>query len=508
MKNEFATFGQAERFQISLRWIEDDEPPARRPAEYGWSMGHFEILVAGVNLTASRLGTDRQEHVGWYLGPMLRWLAENWVALLHEERFGWSTKDAAPAAIACRRALELWAGAEDETERYNFLAAQEWYFRHGLRTAAGGGLFPDLFIRRVADDIELSWTGDPPSFAPDDLAFESGAGCAHLAVKDVAEPLWALLRWVATQPPSIDPAYRKDWVALCDRIDDVEHLSAEAFEAAVVANNLLARIRESFASAGRKDLVAETIPEGQHFVSAFSPAVAMFGGLTPNLSGGDIMALRDTLIAVAGGADSASLSELVRDRCDRAVGRVPHDDGYGFASEFLDDLTDTFGDYAPEGYIDIRRICRWLEVDVNEERLDTESIRGVAIAGDGFSPKILVNLASPFNLAEDGRRFTIAHELGHILFDRTRARRIAHSSGPWAAPSIEKRANAFAAYFLMPPHLIRRYLTTSDEINEGDIRSLAQRLHVSDTALVEHLYNVDFIDETERERLRPLFRHH
>jgi hypothetical protein len=212
--------------------------------------------------------------------------------------------------------------------------------------------------------------GEPPPFAPEGLVFESGAGFARLAVADVAEPLWNLLRWIAENPPpAIDPDFRADWEALRTHIDGVSRLDVEDFEAAAVAEELLARVRDSFAQVGSQDLVAEVMPEGHPFVIAFSPAVAMFGGLTPNLSESDIFALRDLLVQMVGGSDSASLAQFVEDRHTRPVGRVLHEDGYSFAVDLLDDLADAFGDCAPEGYIDIRGVCLWLESTSVKRRL-------------------------------------------------------------------------------------------------------------------------------------------
>ena len=147
-----------------------------------------------------------------------------------------------------------------------------------------------------------------------------------------------------------------------------------------------------------------------------------------------------------------------------------------------------------------------LGIEVRQTQLSTDTIRGVALAGGGFGPTILLNTASIYNAAEDGRRFTLAHELCHILFDRTRARRVTIASGPWVAPGIEKRANAFAAYLLMPATLVRRLLPVSGRVDREHIVSAAQALHVSETALVEHAYNLDLIGEWDRERLRASFR--
>ena len=104
-----------------------------------------------------------------------------------------------------------------------------------------------------------------------------------------------------------------------------------------------------------------------------------------------------------------------------------------------------------------------------------------------------------------GKRFTIGHELCHILFDRTRARRIAHVSGAWAAPGIEKRANAFAACLLMPRDLVVRNLEHGARIDVEETGRLAAHLRVNESPLVEHLFNIDLIDHGEREQLRTAF---
>jgi hypothetical protein len=47
-----------------------------------------------------------------------------------------------------------------------------------------------------------------------------------------------------------------------------------------------------------------------------------------------------------------------------------------------------------------------------------------------------------------------------------------------------------------------------DKNNDPDsVIRLAQTLHVNETALIEHLYNLDVIDEVHRERLRNQFRY-
>lgn len=203
--------------------------------------------------------------------------------------------------------------------------------------------------------------------------------------------------------------------------------------------------------------------------------------------------LRNELIASADGHDSDELGELVH---DEPLG-IPYRDGEDFAAELLEGIPQPHA----QPQTDIHAICERLDIAIVDTALETDTIRGVAIAGRGFSPRILVNRKHPFNSNESGRRFTVAHELCHILFDRTRAKRIAHTSGRWANPSIEQRANAFAAYLLMPRDRLSAKVEPGTGIELADVQGLASELQVNVSALIEHLYNVDMIDDAARVRL-------
>ena len=501
MTSDWSHFGRPEAFEVAVRWVADADPLERRPAGHGWSMGQIKLLVSGENLTESTLQGDRQPYVAWYLSPVLDWLATNWVVLLHEERFPWPERTRLPAAIACRRALDNWGAVGDPDGREIYRQTQDWYYRHGIRSAALGGIFPDLFFRRWGDDIELSWTDDPPSFAPEGLIFESRAGHVRLGVADLAQPLWEVLQWATTRPPELPESYQENWAALCRKIEALKRLDATEFERAYVPGQVLHSARTAFGRIDRLDLFEDRRSANELYVEEFSPAVAMFGGVSAALGRPDIERLRDALVGVFPGRDGENLSTLIRGRQGVPLG-VPHLDGYRFASELLEDL-DELGD---RDYVDVQSICARLDIAIEEIRFETESIRGVALAGEGFSPKIVINLTHVYNSNENGKRFTIGHELCHVLFDRTRARRIAHVSGSWAAPGVEKRANAFAAYLLMPRELIVKMLVFDNGIDIEDIRRLAGILRVNESPLVEHLHNINLIGEIERDRFRAELR--
>ncbi len=503
MMGKFAAFGNPERFEVAVRCTDDSEPRMRRPLEHGWSMGDLRITVGGRVITRSRRGGGGQDHVAWYLYPFFTWLAETWAFLLHEEDFAWTEKSVAPAVVACRRALDYWIAASDEAGRLQYRKAQRWYRRHALRSASEGGLFPDLFIRRLVDEVELSWTSGAPLFAPDGFTFVSDPGFARLAVSEVGAPLWEALTWAAsTPPPRLDDDDRQRHVLLAQQIHQVATLTPEDFESAYLSTELVPLMREAFEESDRADLVEEHIRSGQPFVDVFSPAVAMFGGVAPELRGADIASLRNILVATSNRRDSEELSRLVAGEEGEPTALRPHEDGYRLAEDLLEAL-DEPGD---ADFVDIYAICRRLEIEVSEQRLETDTIRGVALAGDKFAPTIVINTTSAFNTNANGRRFTIARELCHILYDRSRAHRVAHVSGPWVAPGIEKRANAFAAFLLMPRTLLLRH--TNASADPDHIARVADLLQVNELPLIEHLYNIDLMSEWDRERLRAACRRH
>ena len=495
-------FGQTGRFELGLRWIDDEEPIRRRPAGYGWSMDELWIRVAGVAVTGTRIGDHTESCVRWYLAPVLDWLATNWQALLHEERTPWR-RTGAPAAVECRQAFDQWIAATDDYGQRRLAGVQRWYRKHGLRSAAAGGIFPDLFIRRLADEVEFSWSAEPPPFTPDGLNFETGAGFARLAVDEVAEPISEMLHWATANTPSLATPQDNEYVArLRAKVEGTE--TASDFARAHLGPTVFAKVENALGEAGRLDLFDPTsTPEHRlPYVAELPPAVAMFGGVAPSIGLPDVARLRDALIQSDGGDDCDELAALVRDRHGLPLG-IPHQDGEIFAAELLEDLSLP----EPEPFTDVHAICERLQIDIHDARLQTDSIRGVAIAGDGFAPKILVNLRHPFNANESGQRFTIAHEFCHVLFDRTRAKRVAHTSGPWANPGIERRANAFAAYLLMPYDKLVAALEPDTAVDYESVERLAATLKVSLSALIEHLYNMDLIDDATRIRLDAARRH-
>jgi Zn-dependent peptidase ImmA (M78 family) len=99
------------------------------------------------------------------------------------------------------------------------------------------------------------------------------------------------------------------------------------------------------------------------------------------------------------------------------------------------------------------------------------------------------------------RRFTIAHELGHIVWGDAHEV-IAESLNPGSTADYkEKRANAFAAAFLMPEQLLNAQLA-GRSIDHQVFHELVVRFRVSPSSLAVRLKSLSLIDGALFDQLR------
>lgn len=490
--SDFISFGSPALFEIAARWSNDDEPRDRLPQESGWSTGDLRITVCDRVLTTRSMGGAVDDHLSWYLSPIFEWLLSQWTWLFHEEAYAWPEKSGSPAAVATFSALGRYIAPEDEALSATYQAVQGWWRRHALRAADPSAVYPDICLRRLDDDIEISWGGRQPSFAPDGFALMISPGFAVLPVEAVVTPLWQFLEWGTSTAKGANPADLEMISALQARLRQLKKTPLRELEL-IHIDARLHGLFETLRDSGQLDRVESRVKDVPA-IAAFDPAVLMFGGLNPDIGVKDTQALTNFLAKHQRSAESESLRKLVSNDV-RVSAMEAYYEGYELAYEVrarLDiDVAHTC--------VNVRGLLHELDVHVEEVALETDSIRGVAVAGQGFGPAILINTSSIYNKTEDGRRFTLAHELCHILFDRTRARRLSHVSGPWTAPRVEKRANAFAAMFMASTTAMRKLLVKADVEH---VRQLAKTFQMGFSALIEHLYNADLISDADRERLR------
>jgi len=489
--NSMQKFGNPERFEIAARWSKDHESRDRLPKEYGWSMGELCIKVGGVTLTEHRIHSEPSEAIRWYLGPVISWLISQWKWLMHEESYAWQTRLGNSAAVTVVADIERYIASEFPPDREIYKAVRDWWKRHALRSADPSALYPDIFLRRVDDNIEISWLDRQPQFSPEGFELNLKPGTALFPVEDVAKPLWDFLQWAIDSAPVTKEADndQKQIHDLSMQLDSIRKSDAVELEAAHLADATLRTIMEKVRAElqwipNRKTLT------GVPVVTEFDVPALMFGGLNVNIGEPDIHLLFDLLVQHRDGAESNQIEELVSSPSIYEYIQ-PYAHGYELAYQARELLE--IDHYT--AFVDIEQVLERLGISIHDETLETDSIRGVAIAGTGFSPAILVNRNSKFNENKRGRRFTLAHELCHILYDRSSAKRLSHISGPWASARVEKRANAFAAMFLATPHALSQTLRTGHF--KDHIKHLSEKFGIGTMALREHMHNLDLLSDHE-----------
>jgi Zn-dependent peptidase ImmA (M78 family) len=158
-------------------------------------------------------------------------------------------------------------------------------------------------------------------------------------------------------------------------------------------------------------------------------------------------------------------------------------------------------------WVDVRSVIQSLDIQVSEIDLSDVELRAVSIFGPTQRPHVFCNRKTRWGQGSAVLRFTLAHELCHLLLDREYGDELAIATGPWAPVAIEQRANAFAAAFLMPTWLLKEALSAAEAPidNPETIKTVSARLRVSASSLIDRLYNLDEITFDDRIRLRTVW---
>lgn len=144
-----------------------------------------------------------------------------------------------------------------------------------------------------------------------------------------------------------------------------------------------------------------------------------------------------------------------------------------------------------EPIAELRKTLEEVGVHVFLDGLDSK-LAGLYAFVETFGYCILVNRKHP----RVRRRWTIAHEYGHFLFDRDRPG-VDYLEPMLRKPENERFADAFAAAFLMPTAGVERRFSQvfeqNRDVNVGDVYRMADFYDVSLAAMTLRLESLDHI---------------
>lgn len=151
--------------------------------------------------------------------------------------------------------------------------------------------------------------------------------------------------------------------------------------------------------------------------------------------------------------------------------------------------------------VPVERIARLKGLDVRKQRIPDSDISGFLFQ-KGAKALIGVNARH----SQVRQRFTIAHELGHVLLqgaipnefhvDRGFQIRFRDFRSSEGVDIEERESNLFAAELLMPKRFLAKDIADTDQldlVDDDTIAKLANRYGVSNQALVFRLVNLGYI---------------
>ncbi|HEY7507316.1 MAG TPA: hypothetical protein VH621_06880, partial [Nitrososphaera sp.] len=199
--------GDTDHFAFKIALQRDPHEAEAATPEHALSWGSFQLWVAGQNLCAHLEEDEVVDSVHWYMLPLLEWFVSQWDCLLHEERL--PVHNARPDAWSSLVATAFPPPGitEDKTEQWA-TAWHAWWGRHCLLACREGGLYPDVYVRRWRDLVELSWGPARVAGKPGHYRFLAERGYVRCKPNEVALALYDVIShvvdyWLSQIPESV-----------------------------------------------------------------------------------------------------------------------------------------------------------------------------------------------------------------------------------------------------------------------------------------------------------------
>lgn len=471
--------GQTQTFAIEVRLIDDPDFVGSVDPDESASWGALRLWVNGTNIMAHREADEAMISLHWYLLPIFEWLLENWDAIFHEERLP------LPDVVDGISGIERMAQQRLVNEELEDLLDGEvraWWHRHNLAVGALGSILPPTIIRRWGDMVEISMSDRRQAGVPEHVVFGDRV-VERVPVAAVAPALLEVLRSVSHELVRRHPQSTR-FTQLRQGLDELEAPERVQARLELLGAN----------SAVAKSLADEMNADGA--VIERAPAIVLlFGSVAPRVQAEDVEALLEFTLGLDGKVVTSE------DLVVLSTEELPAMPAGPMGSALGDDAWLRLAD--PNAVpVDVEGILEGLGVQVGEISLTDSTVRSICMLS-GSSAAIATNPAFVRGDSLDVRRFSLAHELCHLLLDRDRAVDLAIASGPWAPLDLERRANAFAAAFLMPSQLVARLLAQATSTSPEDrVGLVADALQTPFTSAVDRLRNLGVLTYDQADRLK------
>jgi Zn-dependent peptidase ImmA (M78 family) len=385
----------------------------------------------------------------WPVIYFVRWLVESWPDFFDTQRWPipGSWRNARDACNALDRLVAELSVESDDEQNDQLLDVRDAFVRsHSVRAGTGGGLMPDIYFARDGDRVSVAWS------TPDDAgdaAFHHHRSEVDLPVGAFLAAVRGLVTWcVERLTAAAAEAARADIERLAAWLEQLD--TPNAARAALSGYVGVPSALLDSALAGRAfeevfELPTDWLEHGSAFDASRSGAAIVFRALSPVLSASEVVAILDRLRQYPAVPRADENIERLR-RAMPAVSGVRLD--YQVGCKLAIGVRRHIGN--PDRFLDIELLLQDWGVVIDALPIADVQTDGGCVWDSHHGPVIMLNPNSARTASEWGRRMVLAHELCHLVYDRRLATRLRVMSGPWTPPTLERRADAFAAELLLP----------------------------------------------------------
>lgn len=431
--------GSGEVFSLEL---ELDQKPT---GHLGLIWGRGRLCVNGVAVL-SRDG----DAVEWTWVDLLEWLAKNWAYLLCEQSFPFQVP-ATDISTLLRDFEKRWENMpehrveEEEEEVYRFLN------RHDLSSAFKGLYFPATFLMRQGALMEVISAETNTT-----QRFDLNQAVAEL--QRIGDKLAALADTGAEGrgPMAAQLWGRREQVLKAKALPLLTGLPADVLAELSGSNDAeFWRQDKNDPLADSELMAAARMTTGVLLPAEQAQIIDAIRGLKKN---------RTEELDELASAFASQFSESGK----------PYDQGYLAAGWLREKLG-----LKESARVNPAELLQAWGIEIRQLDMPGSKLDALACWGKHHGPAILINKSEASTPAHvHGENTTLAHEICHLLMDRSGALPVAEVLNGNTPERLEKRARAFAAEFLLPRATAAAFVRNSSQL-EGAVNTLSSAHSVS-----------------------------
>ena len=420
MVEDLITFGNRSGLNATLRWTEQSGK-LRNPANA--ALGTMHLAIGARNVWYGEGDQEDAPGLEWGWIDLLEFLGEAWPFLEWQEGYPFGLKPMNPSLIRIA-AEDRWQDLPEERVEIEEEEIYGFEETHDLARSFKGARVPSVWLLREGSRIWIASREQsilrPLDETMDTLSKLGNEIASRLDGLSDGRSLAAIEAWKAR------------------RNHDSQRLAA-------IATRLPAEVLRGL---GSLEKIFELPSSGFEYTELLAAARMTQCRICDT----SLRAILDSIRDIPLYSQRTELDRLSRE-AEHLLGEArkekPYDQGYCLAGWLSGVLKSTGLDYP----FDPRAILDRMGVLVKVIEIPEPNVDAIACWGPRHGPAIIVNERGVHSQQEKGQRSTLAHEICHLLIDRTGALPLVEILNGSAPPNVEARARAFAAELLLPRDL-------------------------------------------------------